>query len=455
MKNKYVIVISFDAVSEEDLEFLSKQPNFSKLIKNGALIKNVESVYPSLTYPAHATIVTGKYPKNHGVINNTVLDFKNDNPDWYWYRKYIKGDTIFDLAEKSGMKTCSILWPVTARSKITYNMPEIFCTKRYDNQILKSALAGSKIYQVNMNKKFGYLRQGMEEPYLDNFATEVAKKTIRELKPNLILLHLIDSDSQKHKYGIENKEVIESLKRHDERLGEIIESLKLAGIYEDSTIIALGDHSQINVNNVIKLNSILMKNDLINVNGNKIKSYKAIAKSCDGSSYIYLKNKNDVETRKKVRDILNELKNKYSNVIEEVYNNEEIKNLGADINASFMIEAKRGYYFIDDFLGEAIEVIDESSKIKHKLDINDSIMIGNDYICDIAGATNAGLNSLYMHLTSSYNYKTFFIEYGKTIKKGVVLEKGKLINHGPTIAKILDIDLRDCDGIVEERILNL
>lgn len=431
MKNKYVIVISFDAVSEEDLEFLSKQPNFSKLIKNGALIKNVESVYPSLTYPAHATIVTGKYPKNHGVINNTVLDFKNDNPDWYWYRKYIKGDTIFDLAEKSGMKTCSILWPVTARSKITYNMPEIFCTKRYDNQILKSALAGSKIYQVNMNKRLGYLRQGMEEPYLDNFATEVAKKTIRELKPNLILLHLIDSDSQKHKYGIENKKVIESLKRHDERLGEIIESLKLAGIYEDSTIIALGDHSQINVNNVIKLNSILMKNDLINVNGNKIKSYKAIAKSCDGSSYIYLKNKNDVETRKKVRDILNELKNKYSNVIEEVYNNEEIKNLGADINASFMIEAKRGYYFIDDFLGEAIEVIDESSKIKHKL------------------------RASHGYLPSRDNYKTFFIAYGKTIKKGVVLEKGKLINHGPTIAKILDIDLRDCDGIVEERILNL
>ena len=431
MKNKYVIVISFDAVSEEDLEFLSKQPNFSKLIKNGALIKNVESVYPSLTYPAHVTIVTGKYPKNHGVINNTVLDFKNDNPDWYWYRKYIKGDTIFYLAEKSGMKTCSILWPVTARSKITYNMPEIFCTKRYDNQILKSALAGSKIYQVNMNKRFGYLRQGMEEPYLDNFATEVAKKTIRELKPNLILLHLIDSDSQKHKYGIENKEVIESLKRHDERLGEIIESLKLAGIYEDSTIIALGDHSQINVNNVIKLNSILMKNDLINVNGNKIKSYKAIAKSCDGSSYIYLKNKNDVETRKKVRDILNELKNKYSNVIEEVYNNEEIKNLGADINASFMIEAKRGYYFIDDFLGEAIEVIDESSKIKHKL------------------------RASHGYLPSRDNYKTFFIAYGKTIKKGVVLEKGKLINHGPTIAKILDIDLRDCDGIVEERILNL
>ena len=56
-----------------------------------------------------------------------------------------------------------------------------------------------------------------------------------------------------------------------------------------------------------------MKNDLINVNGNKIKSYKAIAKSCDGSSYIYLKNKNDVETRKKERDILkNSILSKYN-----------------------------------------------------------------------------------------------------------------------------------------------
>ena len=87
MKSEYVIVISFDAVSCEDLEVLSKLPNFSRVIKEGALIKNVESIYPSLTYPAHATIVTGKYPKNHGIINNTVRDFKSDNPEWYWYRK--------------------------------------------------------------------------------------------------------------------------------------------------------------------------------------------------------------------------------------------------------------------------------------------------------------------------------------------------------------------------------
>ena len=34
---------------------------------------------------------------------------------------------------------------------------------------------------------------------------------------------------------------------------------------------------------------------------------------------------------------------------------------------------------------------------KHNLDIKDSIMIGNDYICDIEGASNVGLDSLYLH----------------------------------------------------------
>ena len=42
---------------------------------------------------------------------------------------------------------------------------------------------------------------------------------------------------------------------------------------------------------------------------------------------------------------------------------------------------------------------------KHNLDIKDSIMIGNDYICDIAGATNTGLNSLYLHSNLSPEIK--------------------------------------------------
>ena len=127
------------------------------------------------------------------------------------------------------------------------------------------------------------------------------------------------------------------------------------------------------------------------------------------------------------------LKNQKDSPIEEIYSNDSISNLGADRNAIFMVEAREGYYFIDDLFGEIIEKLskDKSFKIKHK------IMASHGY------------------LPTKDNYKTFFIASGKGIKSGVVLENGKLINHGPTIAKVLGIDLKDADGMAEGKILDI
>ena len=84
MGNKYMVIISFDAVSSEDLNFLEGLPNFKYIMERGATIRDVHSIYPTLTYPAHATIVTGKYPKHHKVIDNTIFKMGDTNPDWYW-----------------------------------------------------------------------------------------------------------------------------------------------------------------------------------------------------------------------------------------------------------------------------------------------------------------------------------------------------------------------------------
>lgn len=288
MKKQNMIVISLDAVSSKDVEILKTLPNISKLIKSGALIKNIKTIYPSLTYPAHVSIVTGKYPVNHGITNNTVLNIKDENPNWNWYGNKIKGDTLFDLAREKGLKTCSIVWPVTGKMKIDYNMPEIFETKPWHNQIVMSALAGSIFYQLNLNKKFGDIRRGTREPYLDDFVTECTKYTIENYKPNLTMIHLIDVDSHRHDYGYFSREAFDALNRHDKRVGEIIDSLKKSGIYEDTTIVLLGDHSAIDVNNVIRLNSEFKKEGLLSSDGNKILDFKAVARECGGSAYIYI-----------------------------------------------------------------------------------------------------------------------------------------------------------------------
>ena len=60
-RSKYII-ISIDALRSEDLDFLKTLTNFSKIIDNGSVVKKVTSIYPSVTYPCHASIITGCYP---------------------------------------------------------------------------------------------------------------------------------------------------------------------------------------------------------------------------------------------------------------------------------------------------------------------------------------------------------------------------------------------------------
>lgn len=429
MDNKYMIIISFDAVSSDDLKILKTLPNFKELINNGSLIENVQSIYPTLTYPAHATIVTGKYPKNHGIIDNTKFKLNDFNPNWYWFRKDIKGDTLYDEAKKKGLTTCSLLWPVTGKSSITYNFPEIFPTKSYHNQIIMSAYSGSLKYELELNNLFGHIRKGLTQPALDDFVLESTKHTIEKYTPNLMLIHFTDVDTNRHNYGYDSKEAYNSLLRHDYRLGVIIKALKNKNIYENSTIVALGDHSAFNVTKGIRLNKLFLDNNLIELNDKgKIKDYKAISKSLDGSCYIYFKDKSYIN---KVKDLLDEYKNE--NIIELILDNKKIKVAGADTNADLMADGALGYYFLDDFNGDIIETIDSRSvgKVKH-----------------MYKATHG-------YYPTRDNYGTFFIGYGLGFKKGITIPKGKLINHAPTLAKILNINLEDTDGVCVDEILDL
>ena len=105
---KRMIIISLDAVGGMDEAYLRTLPNFRAFMDGAAICNNVKSVYPSITYPAHTSIVTGRYPQNHGVINNTFLQPNRESPDWYWQRSYIQGTTLYDEAVKNGMKVAAL-----------------------------------------------------------------------------------------------------------------------------------------------------------------------------------------------------------------------------------------------------------------------------------------------------------------------------------------------------------
>ena len=335
MNNK-LIVISFDALCKDDLNLLYTLPTFKYIIYNSLHSLDVEPVYPTLTYPNHASIITGKMPFEHGIVNNTKLQPNKKSPDWFWYRSDIKSDTLFDIVKRKGFTTCTLLWPTTGGGKIDLNMPEIFPNRPWQNQIIVSLFAGSKLYQLQLYKRFSYLLDGIKQPNLDNFITECTLYTLKNKRPDLMLVHFTDLDTQKHIYGTKSPQVKQALLRHEERLKRIFE----CAANLEYQIAILGDHGSLDVHTTISLNSYLKDTNLLNY---------LYFKSCDGSAYIYLRKEVSSRIKDKIFYALEEFK-RQNNSIENIFTQEDATKLGFDKKALFMLEPSSGYCFTEKYI---------------------------------------------------------------------------------------------------------
>lgn len=414
---KHLIVISYDAFSEDNWEMAKNLPNLSKLIKSGSYSTKLKSVYPTLTYVVHTSLVTGVYPDKHGIIHNNPFQpfIEEKNQKWYWFRKDIKAPTIYDALKNNNMSSAGILWPVTGKSSIRYNLPEIVAING-ENQALKVLKNGSPFFCLNMELKYGKIRKGVRQPYLDNFSTMCAIDTIKRKKPNLLLLHLIDLDDAKHKYGTDSSEVEEAIKRMDKRLGQIINAVEEAGMWEDAVFIVVGDHGQFNVRYKVHLNNILKEENLIFEDNGSLQ-WRAYFQSCGGSAYLHIR-KDDKEAEKSVLEVLKKIMEKDQYGIEALYYREELNSLHIDKTIQYMVEAKQGYSFDDNLHKTTIEDLEEES-MKY--------------------ATHG-------YLPDKDNYRCNLIISGDKIRKEHELGPVEMVDMAPTMAKILGIEFNSCDG---------
>lgn len=114
MKKKKLLLISLDALSCTDFAYIQTLPNFQRLIAEGAYCPNETSVYPSLTFPCHASIATGCVPDSHGIVNNYILNPFSKLPKWNFYASNLKRKAIWDYAAENGKRVLNMSWPVSA-----------------------------------------------------------------------------------------------------------------------------------------------------------------------------------------------------------------------------------------------------------------------------------------------------------------------------------------------------
>ncbi|PKK39002.1 Alkaline phosphodiesterase I [Clostridiaceae bacterium JG1575] len=425
MNHQHIVILSLDALGSKDFRKLAKTPPLQTLMERGTYCDQVQSVCPSLTYPAHTSIVTGKWPRNHGIINNTKVQPDRDQSEWYWYRRDIHGQTLWDIARAQKKTVASLLWPVTGHARISYNLPEIFPVRAYQNQVLQVLSAGSAAYCLELNKKFKHLRRGIQQPELDHFVHQSALHTFRTRKPYLSLVHYVELDAMRHQHGYDSPEAKEALAHHEERLHDWIHCLKQEGVFEKTVMIVLGDHDQKPTQTVLRPNVLLHQLGLITLIENDIWEWKAYFKSCDGAGYFYVDPRYP-EVIPVLRDNLTVLTAYEENGIQEFIDGAHAGARGADPQCAFMLFAKEGTYFDESPTGAFRESTQDQEDLYKSCHGFDPCLP---------------------------DYTTAFLMSGPGIHAGRRVPGMALVDEGPTIAKLMGSSLWGVDGRIRYEFL--
>lgn len=137
----YVVLVSFDSF-RWDYNKIYNTPNLDRMAHEGVKADWLVPSFPTKTFPNHYSIITGLYPDNHGLIDNSFpapdlgLFFRIsdravvENPAFYG------GEPVWVTAEKQGVRSASFFW-VGSEIPIEGKHPTYW--KKYDEKVTYKA----------------------------------------------------------------------------------------------------------------------------------------------------------------------------------------------------------------------------------------------------------------------------------------------------------------------------
>ena len=416
-RDGHLIMISIDGLVPEYYTSPTRLglhvPTMIQMKLGGSYADGVEGVYPSVTYPAHTTLITGVRPAVHGIVQNRIFEPPTEpqTREWYWFSNALKSETLWGLAKKAGLVTAGVGWPVTVGADIDYNTPEIFDpnerpatpkrTIQYTTPALLPKLAGLDLHG---------------DTTTDGRRTAVSEFIIKAYKPNLMLIHLVDLDSAHHRFGPGAPEALKTAEREDGYIGRIIAAVKEAGILDKATFFLVSDHGFAKVSKKFEPGVLLVKEKLITLDGSgKPTAWKAAAWPAGGSCAIVLRDPDDKETAAKVATVFAAVAKRNSGPLNRVLLPAELKQLGAVPTAVLMLEAAPGYSFGEELTGP---------------ELHDS----GDYL------------GTHGQLPSRADLRSALIVYGEAAKVGGRVPIARMIDVAPTASGVLGLAFDSIEG---------
>jgi predicted AlkP superfamily pyrophosphatase or phosphodiesterase len=413
-KDRHVIVISLDGYAAYMLaDPAVPAPNLRALARDGVMAQAMMPVNPTVTWPNHTTLVTGVSPDRHGLLYNGLPVRRvpgqpgapmNVEPH-VDKDKLVLAPTVYDLAHQAGLTTAEIDWVAIEHAKtITWAFTEYGDPQ---GTVQREMVAAGVVTEED-------LARFPKSPitFRDELWTRAAEHLIKAHKPNLLLFHLLTTDSVQHQYGARSLGAATALALADARVGRLVEACRAAGILSTTTFVVVSDHGFKTYKKRVRANVVLKQKGL---------SEAAWAIPEGGTAMVYVTGAAAADKAKTVEA----MKAAFTGVegIAQVLTSAEFAQAGfplpekLDRMADVVVAAKDGYAFDGGVDGEVV--------------------------VDVPAGSNPGSHG---YLNTDPDMQAIFIASGAGVKRGATLGVIQNLDVAPTIARWLGLEMKDIAG---------
>jgi predicted AlkP superfamily pyrophosphatase or phosphodiesterase len=337
----HVVVISVDGLKPESYTQPggADAPTLRSLAARGVFASGVVGEFPTVTFPAHTTLITGVPPAVHGIHNNRLLDPENRLfGAWYWYAREIKVPTLLDAVHARGRIAAAVSWPVTVGLDIDFLVPE-FAPRTLD--LLRDLSRPAKV----LDEVEAARGAPLPWPMTDAARAEIAAWIFRVHKPHLLLLHLIDTDTAQHESGANSPQALAAIADADRHVATVLDAVNASGLAARTNIVVVSDHGFLPAGRRLDLNTLLRREGWLRFDeGGRLVDWDVYLQASGGSGFVFLKHPGDMALRTRVRTLLDSVAANPDYGVDRVLSAEDLRALGADPRASFAIDMKAGFY---------------------------------------------------------------------------------------------------------------
>lgn len=346
-----LLVVSIDGLRHDYLEGTTHAlPNLRRL-RDGGAHGTLRSVWPSVTYPAHATLVTGVSPARHGIVNNVVFDpFEKNDGGWYWYGSDLRVPALWDVAGAAGVDVANATWPTTVGAHIRYNLPQFWRAKNVEDEKL--------LAEISTPGLFAEVARHAPPPgeHRDDRArADAAIFLVREKRPGLVFAYLTDLDTAQHRYGPMSPEAWATLERIDGLVGELVSAASAS--LPRLAVAIVSDHGFVPVDTDVRPNVALRREHLLEaetrskdgITEDVLVAYDAVTWKAGGSAAIVGRRGRAEPTASRVKELFRALAADPASRIGAVLDGERVEREGGFPGAIVVLQAAPGATFSERF----------------------------------------------------------------------------------------------------------